>query len=436
MNLLIVDDELYVVRAIRSKIDWKQIGIDEVFVAFNAQKAREIFLNETVDIIITDVEMPIESGLELMEWVRAQGFETKAICLTCHADFEYAKWALRLGFSEYYVKPVDFEKLQSLVARVAEDIRKEQALQAVSARGELWENNRDVIERHFWEEVLFGSLAGRAEEIVRDAGRNEIVCAFDGVYNVPVFRVRKVLERREAWESQRSLMEFVMVNIAAELLAPGGSCGKIGWHGDYLWVVTDVSDADTLLSQIQEFIDTCHQTVGVGIVGYIQADGGYVECLADIFRAAVAADTKNVTCSEGIMDSMTAKPPRTLLKEHFKDNLTLWHEMLANVNFDAFYEACAMELTEDNLNREALIAFIGNVNQAVITWLFERGLNASVLMESERQQYRLLPGCRLGGQYAGMAASGHRRVEKAGFRGGGGKSDHKYIEKIYPRAFG
>ncbi len=385
MNLLIVDDELYVVRAISSKIDWKEIGIDEVFVAFNAQKAREIFLSETVDIIITDVEMPIESGLELMEWVRSRGFDTKAICLTCHADFEYAKWALRLGFSEYYVKPVDFDKLKALVAHVAEDIRKEQALREVSARGELWESNRDVIERHFWEDVLVGSLAGRAEEIVREAGRNEIVCAFDGLYNVLVFRVRKVLERREAWESQRSLMEFVMINIAAELLAPGGSCGKTGWHTDYLWVVTDVCDADTLISKVQEFIDTCRQTVGVGVVGYIKADGGYAEELADIYQSAVAADMKNVTCSEGIMDSTTVKSPVRVFKAHFKDNLTLWHDMLSNANFDAFYEACALELAEENLNREALIAFIGNVNQAALTWLYEHNIPAGVLMESERQ---------------------------------------------------
>ena len=67
MNLLIVDDEVYVVRAIRSRIDWNSLGIDEVFVAFNARKAKDVLRENKIDIIVTDIEMPQENGLELMQ---------------------------------------------------------------------------------------------------------------------------------------------------------------------------------------------------------------------------------------------------------------------------------------------------------------------------------------------------------------------------------
>lgn len=384
MNLLIVDDELYVVRAIRSKIDWKKIGIDEVFVAFNTQKAREIFLNETVDIIITDIEMPMENGLELMGWVRAQGFETKAICLTCHADFDYAAQALRLGFSEYYVKPVDFEKLEQLVAKVVQDIRREQELLLGQARGELWENNRNVIERHFWEEVLYGSLSGRAEAIMQEAARNQIDYAFDRLYNVLVFRIRKIYDRQEAWQHNRSLMEFVVINIAAELLAPAGSCAKTGWNGDYLWVVTDVNDVDTLDAQMQELIETCHQTVGIGLAGYLPKGGGYAENLSQIYDDAILTDTKNVTCSEGIVNMGIVTASANGPKPHFNDVIDEWHDMLANANFDVFYENCVQALAVEGLGRADLHNFIGNVNQVAGAFLFERKIPAGVLTESER----------------------------------------------------
>lgn len=383
MNLLIVDDELYVVRAIRSKIDWKKIGIDEVFVAFNTQKAREIFLNETVDIIITDIEMPMENGLELMRWVRAQGFETKAICLTCHADFDYAAQALRLGFSEYYVKPVDFEKLEQLVAKVVQDIHREQELLLGQARGELWENNRNVIERHFWEEVLYGSLAGRAEAIMQEAARNQISCAFDRLYNVLIFRVRRILDRQEAWQQQRSLMEFVVINIAAELLAPEGSCAMTGWHSDYLWVVTDAADADTLYAQMQEFIDTCHQTVGIGLAGYLQVGGGYAENLSQLYAQAILEDTKNVTCSEGIVIMGVPEATEGGPKLQFDDVIDEWHDILANANFDMFYETCVRALKVSGIDRGYLLKFIGNVNQVASAFLFERKISMGVMTESE-----------------------------------------------------
>lgn len=77
MNLLIVDDEVYVVRAIRSRIDWNSLGIDEVFVAFNARKAKDVLRENKIDIIVTDIEMPQENGLELMQWVRDQGYPVK-----------------------------------------------------------------------------------------------------------------------------------------------------------------------------------------------------------------------------------------------------------------------------------------------------------------------------------------------------------------------
>ena len=77
MNLLIVDDEVYVVRAIRSRIDWNSLGIDEVFVAFNARKAKDVLRENKIDIIVTDIEMPQESGLELMQWVRDQGYPVR-----------------------------------------------------------------------------------------------------------------------------------------------------------------------------------------------------------------------------------------------------------------------------------------------------------------------------------------------------------------------
>ena len=75
MNILIVDDEIYIVRALKAKIHWEALGIAEVFTALNIARAKEILSSEPVDILLTDIEMPGGTGLELMEWVRAEGLQ-------------------------------------------------------------------------------------------------------------------------------------------------------------------------------------------------------------------------------------------------------------------------------------------------------------------------------------------------------------------------
>ena len=94
MNLLLVDDEVYVVRTLQKKIDWERQGVDRVFTAFNVERAKEIFLQEKIDILLTDIEMPRESGMQLIHWVREQEKDCQMICLTCHAEFQYAQEAL------------------------------------------------------------------------------------------------------------------------------------------------------------------------------------------------------------------------------------------------------------------------------------------------------------------------------------------------------
>ena len=67
MNILIVDDQKQVVQGILSGIPWREISeIRDVFSACTAREARHIFVNHTIDLIISDIEMPGENGIELV----------------------------------------------------------------------------------------------------------------------------------------------------------------------------------------------------------------------------------------------------------------------------------------------------------------------------------------------------------------------------------
>jgi len=118
MNLLITDDEIIAVKAMISGIDWKRCKIDQVFTANSVQQAIEVFKENNIDILLCDIEMPKENGLALLKWVKENNPLVECIFLSCHAEFSYAKEAMKLGCFDYVLKPAHFEDIEELIIKV------------------------------------------------------------------------------------------------------------------------------------------------------------------------------------------------------------------------------------------------------------------------------------------------------------------------------
>lgn len=112
MNVLIIDDQPDVVAGIHSGINWDALSIRQVFCANDIIRAREILSNNSVDIMLCDIEMPLGSGLELYEWVAEHFPEIKCIFLTSHEDFSYAQKALQLGGFDYLIQPAPYSAIE------------------------------------------------------------------------------------------------------------------------------------------------------------------------------------------------------------------------------------------------------------------------------------------------------------------------------------
>lgn len=114
-RVLVVDDEIYSVKGIVDGIDWKRLGVLEVFEAYNAREAKAVLESTPIDLMISDINMPEENGLELVEWAKLNNPEVEVIFLTCHADFNYARKALQLGSSDYLLKPVIYKEMEEVL---------------------------------------------------------------------------------------------------------------------------------------------------------------------------------------------------------------------------------------------------------------------------------------------------------------------------------
>lgn len=144
MNLLIVDDQKTIVNGLRDGIDWKASGIDEVHTACSAREAKLVLMNFDIEILLTDIEMPEENGMELLEWTKTRYPEIVAIFLTSHADFEYARQAIKLGSFDYILQPARYEDVQHVVERAVVEARKNVHIKRLEEATQIISKQRDV----------------------------------------------------------------------------------------------------------------------------------------------------------------------------------------------------------------------------------------------------------------------------------------------------
>ncbi len=125
-KLLIVDDEPLVQVGIKSMLDWNALGLEICGTAINGQAALKIIEEQSPDIVITDIKMPVMDGLELTRVCRERyGSERPFfLILTSYEDFHMAKEALTYQVSDYLVKlELTPENLRSSVEKVLEKLR-------------------------------------------------------------------------------------------------------------------------------------------------------------------------------------------------------------------------------------------------------------------------------------------------------------------------
>lgn len=123
LKLLIVDDEEIICQTIANLIDWKALGISLIGTCLDGVEAYHTILDESPDIVMTDIRMPSISGLELIERITATDLPTQFIILSGYGEFEYAKRAMKCGVKHYLLKPGDEQQIIACMQDVIKDIQ-------------------------------------------------------------------------------------------------------------------------------------------------------------------------------------------------------------------------------------------------------------------------------------------------------------------------
>ena len=124
ISILLVDDDKLFVNRIKSMIHWESIGIGTVLTAYSLQQAQEIIKIASVDILLSDIEMPQGSGLELLEWISQNAYPIACIFLSSYAQFSYAQKAIELHSINYLLKPISSSRLEAELRQAVDYVQK------------------------------------------------------------------------------------------------------------------------------------------------------------------------------------------------------------------------------------------------------------------------------------------------------------------------
>lgn len=159
IKVFLVEDEIIIRNGIKNSINWEMHGYDFVGEASDGELALPMILEKKPDILITDIKMPFMDGLELSEQVKKVLPATKIMILSGYNEFDYAKMAIKIGVTDYLLKPISSEKLLDAVNKVAEEIRKEQSeKEQMNQYAREMQENKESEKFQFFNQVFAGSM--------------------------------------------------------------------------------------------------------------------------------------------------------------------------------------------------------------------------------------------------------------------------------------
>lgn len=173
-KVFLVEDEIAAREGMRNTVDWGSIGFEFCGEAPDGEVALPRIEACKPDVLITDIKMPFMDGLQLSKIVREQMPWVKIIILSGHDEFEYAQTALKIGVTQYLLKPVSAadiaDALTSLAVSLDQERTERESLKQLQSQAAY---NLDLRREQLLLRLLMGGIpSGEAIEQGQHLGLN------------------------------------------------------------------------------------------------------------------------------------------------------------------------------------------------------------------------------------------------------------------------
>ncbi len=387
MNLLIVDDEYYSVEGLYASIDWASLGIKAVYKAYSMQQAQEVFHSNKVDILISDIEMPKGSGLDLLKWIRENNYTTITIFLTSYANFDYASNAIKLQSTDYLLKPVDTNKLKECILNAILKVKQIEIQKMYKTNAEHWKNNKKKFEEQFWYNLCNQIIPEDSVQIKRELKQYHLPTSLlDDTFFIGLL-VAYMKPGQGKWET--NLFEYAIRNIMEEIFTNHQidlNFTRLSEQRFSICINTkDVNERSIFMSLCQEILNALPI-----IPGIFQIFTGSESTLFSIgrnFQGLIKIARSNLSEESQIIDTISHPHRNTPTKLAY---MTEWPDMLVKHKKTEVKEQALKYLSElketRTANRSDLIRFYHNFMQIIYSILEKKGESAHLLFSDSTSE--------------------------------------------------
>ena len=229
MNIVIADDEQIILRWLKKNIEELSQDYHVAALCPNGKQALNCCLNQQVDVLFTDIRMPVMDGLELLEKLGANHVMPYTVILSAYSDFSYVRDAFKLGASDYLLKPeITRDNLKECLDSVSRLLKQDQNS---SENGSITEKNLcRFMEQYFTDsEKMSDNWIRQYEEEFSAKYRNQfmisVLYSYDQVFHAnQVKEIVEMLFQDEKRYVQSFFTDPREVVLVSEVPAEGAAC--------------------------------------------------------------------------------------------------------------------------------------------------------------------------------------------------------------------
>ncbi|OAS17652.1 response regulator transcription factor [Paenibacillus oryzisoli] len=319
LKAILADDEPNILRNLQAVIPWEELEIDIVGTAKNGLEALELCIAHIPDIVMSDIRMPQMDGITFIHKLREINENCTVLMVTGYQDFDYVRSLLRVGVSDYILKPINYEELESSIRKFADDIRaKKQSQQDELLK---WGKITSLAYEKILQDIMMDYMDITAStQLPIDQGDLETLRYVFAIIDVDNYSQKSML-----WtEQERKLWNFAVRNVLQDSLADEISNHTVLQMREGEWsllMAWEGADPDSIGTQLCELAaklqGNVSQSVKLGIsVGYYPGPVG-LQQLADTYRKLQRFMQLNLDKQQSVL-------PYKEAKESLDANSSLW----------------------------------------------------------------------------------------------------------------
>lgn len=330
LKVVIVEDNPTTVLSLVKTIDWDVMKCEVAGTAGDGESGGVMIRQLKPDIVLTDIRMPVKSGLDMIADVREDVPDCRFVIITGYDEFQYASQAIKLGVFDYLLKPIDNEEVMRTVRRAAAVTRRQMENDVALEQAENLKMRAQLL-------TLLTNDSQRGQgvhELLAGAGLQ-----FHTYYIMALQQTEEryfsqaVLNRVEAVLARRRMRTVTLLLYdLAVIFVPRGDDGK-GWHEEATELAYD-------------FFDELVNPVRIGVSGLGQSSHAirqaYLQARRALWEAALRKGNRACVFYEDQGDGPVGQ-------EHIADTQRQIDELIARAELtDGFAAEAARALAEQS----------------------------------------------------------------------------------------